>query len=399
MTRQAISTNRRPAAVGPYSQAIVSRRPRVLLRPARARSGHAVTLVEGVEAQTERALRNLAAVLDAAGLDAGRRRQDDDLPGRHRRFRRGQRDLRHVHARSATGPLDVRRRCACPRAAGSRSRRSPAVRSVAPGASLDARAGSPIPSGDRLMTPSNPPVGHPIVARARPPRSRPAPRMNPPSPEPTSSRVSGPASRTTAVVLAAGLGTRMKSSLPKVLHPLCGRPMLAYVLDAWTAAAAGGAGLQVTPTDRRVLAARRGDPGVRSTTAPTFALQDEPRGTGDAVRAALDGRPGLTRPRSSSCRATCRSSRATTSWPSSRRAARTTPRWPSRRSSRPIPPGSAGSCAASSASSRRSSRPRTRPRTSSPTTRSTPGCTRSMPPGCGGGSGRSTRRPRPASCT
>ncbi|MEA2578043.1 MAG: bifunctional UDP-N-acetylglucosamine pyrophosphorylase / glucosamine-phosphate N-acetyltransferase, partial [Chloroflexota bacterium] len=47
----------------------------------------------------------------------------------------------------------------------------------------------------------------------------------------------GQAGRTTAVVLAAGLGTRMKSALPKVLHPLCGRPMLAYVLDAWDEAA------------------------------------------------------------------------------------------------------------------------------------------------------------------
>ena len=55
----------------------------------------------------------------------------------------------------------------------------------------------------------------------------------------------GQAGRTTAVVLAAGLGTRMKSALPKVLHPLCGRPMLAYVLDAWDdVAAADGA----TPT-------------------------------------------------------------------------------------------------------------------------------------------------------
>src|SRR5574339_292457 len=38
--------------------------------------------------------------------------------------------------------------------------------------------------------------------------------------------------RVTAVLLAAGQGTRMKSSLPKVLHPLCGRPMLWHVLHA-----------------------------------------------------------------------------------------------------------------------------------------------------------------------
>ena len=35
-----------------------------------------------------------------------------------------------------------------------------------------------------------------------------------------------------AVVLAAGLGTRMKSALPKVLHPIVGRPMLLYVTAA-----------------------------------------------------------------------------------------------------------------------------------------------------------------------
>jgi bifunctional UDP-N-acetylglucosamine pyrophosphorylase/glucosamine-1-phosphate N-acetyltransferase len=35
-----------------------------------------------------------------------------------------------------------------------------------------------------------------------------------------------------AIVLAAGKGTRMKSGQPKVLHDLCGRPMLWYVLEA-----------------------------------------------------------------------------------------------------------------------------------------------------------------------
>jgi len=41
---------------------------------------------------------------------------------------------------------------------------------------------------------------------------------------------------TTAIILAAGKGTRMKSDLPKVLHEVCGRPMLAYVFDAVRAA-------------------------------------------------------------------------------------------------------------------------------------------------------------------
>ena len=68
MTRQAVSTSSAPAAVGPYSQAIDSGdlvfcSGQLGLDPATG------TLVEGgVEAQAERALRNLLAVLDAAGL-------------------------------------------------------------------------------------------------------------------------------------------------------------------------------------------------------------------------------------------------------------------------------------------------------------------------------------------
>jgi 2-iminobutanoate/2-iminopropanoate deaminase len=67
MTRQAIQTNGAPAALGPYSQAIRSGdlvfcSGQLGLDPATGE------LADGVEAQAERALRNLQSVLDAAGL-------------------------------------------------------------------------------------------------------------------------------------------------------------------------------------------------------------------------------------------------------------------------------------------------------------------------------------------
>jgi bifunctional UDP-N-acetylglucosamine pyrophosphorylase / glucosamine-1-phosphate N-acetyltransferase len=99
--------------------------------------------------------------------------------------------------------------------------------------------------------------------------------VNPPSTASTSGTI--------AVVLAAGLGTRMRSAVPKVLHPLCGRPMLAYALDAWagTEAATTGARPVVvfSPTVAAIIDAFA-DRAV-------FALQDVPRGTGDALGAAL----------------------------------------------------------------------------------------------------------------
>lgn len=66
MTRQAVSTSGAPAAIGPYSQGIVSGElvfcsGQLGLDPATGE------LAEGVEAQAERALHNLASVLDAAG--------------------------------------------------------------------------------------------------------------------------------------------------------------------------------------------------------------------------------------------------------------------------------------------------------------------------------------------
>ncbi len=86
-----------------------------------------------------------------------------------------------------------------------------------------------------------------------------------------------------AVVLAGGLGTRMKSGVPKVLHPLCGRPMLAYVLDAARAATGADPVVVVSPA---TAAVRDVFPrGVQ------FALQERPDGTGDALRAGLAAVP------------------------------------------------------------------------------------------------------------
>jgi len=99
--------------------------------------------------------------------------------------------------------------------------------------------------------------------------------VNPPSPASTTGTV--------AVVLAAGLGTRMKSAVPKVLHPLCGRPMLAYVLDAWGSTDDGSTGRHPIVVFSPAVAAVIDVFGDRA----VFALQDEPRGTGDAVNAAL----------------------------------------------------------------------------------------------------------------
>ncbi len=79
--------------------------------------------------------------------------------------------------------------------------------------------------------------------------------------------------------MAAGLGTRMKSRTPKLLHALAGRPMVAFVVDAGRAAT-GRRPLVVTSPATAAVRDALGD-------TADFALQVEPRGTGDAVAAAL----------------------------------------------------------------------------------------------------------------
>ncbi len=80
-----------------------------------------------------------------------------------------------------------------------------------------------------------------------------------------------------AIVLAAGKGTRMKSELPKVLMPVCGRPMVRYVVEALQAAAVDHTVLVVGYRSDLVRAEFQGEPAL------SFAEQTEQLGTGHAV--------------------------------------------------------------------------------------------------------------------
>jgi len=93
---------------------------------------------------------------------------------------------------------------------------------------------------------------------------------------------------TAIVILAAGKGTRMKSELPKVLHPLAGRPMIAYSLDLAAAVNVLSPVVIVGHKADTVQAAVRGD--------AVFVQQTEQLGTGHAVmqaQASLEARADI----------------------------------------------------------------------------------------------------------
>ena len=81
-----------------------------------------------------------------------------------------------------------------------------------------------------------------------------------------------------AIVLAAGKGTRMNSELPKVLHPVCGRPMIHFVLDA----------IQQCDVERTIVVVGYRAECVRAELAGRervdFATQEPQLGTGHAVQ-------------------------------------------------------------------------------------------------------------------
>src|SRR6187549_3540940 len=95
--------------------------------------------------------------------------------------------------------------------------------------------------------------------------------------------------KTTAVILAAGQGTRMKSALPKVLHAVAGRPLVHYPVRAALEAGCGEVVVVVGHGREAVeayLAKAFGAPGAGRVKT---AVQKEQRGTGDAARAGLSG--------------------------------------------------------------------------------------------------------------
>lgn len=81
-----------------------------------------------------------------------------------------------------------------------------------------------------------------------------------------------------AIILAAGHGKRMKSDKAKVLHEVCGRPMIRYVVDAARGAGAKSIIVVVGYAADQVLEALRDEPDVH------FATQTEQLGTGHAVK-------------------------------------------------------------------------------------------------------------------
>ena len=88
--------------------------------------------------------------------------------------------------------------------------------------------------------------------------------------------------KVTAVLLAAGQGTRMKSDLPKVLHPLCGKPMLWHVLEA----------LKSATTEKPVVIVGHGAEDVKNYVGDLAecVLQDPQLGT---AHAAMQAEPSL----------------------------------------------------------------------------------------------------------
>jgi bifunctional UDP-N-acetylglucosamine pyrophosphorylase/glucosamine-1-phosphate N-acetyltransferase len=92
-----------------------------------------------------------------------------------------------------------------------------------------------------------------------------------------------PLAHTTAIILAAGQGTRMKSAIPKVLHPIAGRPLVHYPVAAALDAGCSEVVVVVGHGREQVAAYLAKAFGARVKTA----VQEQQKGTGDAARAGM----------------------------------------------------------------------------------------------------------------
>lgn len=91
-------------------------------------------------------------------------------------------------------------------------------------------------------------------------------------------------SKIAAVVLGAGKGTRMKSDLPKVMMPICGKPMIKHILET----------LDGMNTDKIVVVTAPDGDLVRKEVAPhESVIQKQQLGTGDAVLASAEAMEGF----------------------------------------------------------------------------------------------------------
>lgn len=88
------------------------------------------------------------------------------------------------------------------------------------------------------------------------------------------------------VILAAGLGTRMKSSIPKVLHKIYDKPIIQHVADSVKNLRAENNIVVISPETEGIKNFLEGYP-------VTFAVQKEPKGTGDALKAASEKLKGF----------------------------------------------------------------------------------------------------------
>ena len=88
------------------------------------------------------------------------------------------------------------------------------------------------------------------------------------------------------VILAAGQGKRMHSNLPKVLHPIAGKPLLQHVVDT---------ARSLSPASLCIVYGHGGDAVRAALPAPdvAWALQEPQLGTGHAVQQALLNRSSL----------------------------------------------------------------------------------------------------------